>query len=92
MSGYGRTWGEEGNFLGYAFPLQPLIGEAECAVSFPSAGAACASTPAAIHAEMEMLEASVRIKEARHHPVRGLRKGVGRARRRRFDAAVVLMG
>lgn len=66
MAVYVRKRGEGGYFLGYAFPLQPLIGAAEYAFPFHSAEAAYAGTPAAIHAEMEVEGESVRRQDARH--------------------------
>ena len=64
MSVYVRKRGMEEYFLGFAFPLQPLMGHAEYALPFPSAEAAYACTPEAIHTEMEVVDESVRRKDA----------------------------
>ena len=63
MPVYVRKRGVDGYFLGYASPLQPLIGSAEWALPFPSAEAAYASTPAILHADIEVVEESARIKD-----------------------------
>ena len=63
MPVYVRKRGVDGYFLGYASLLQPLIGSAEWALPFPSAETAYASTPAILHADIEVVEESARIKD-----------------------------
>jgi hypothetical protein len=63
MPVYVRKRGVDGYFLGYASPLQPLIGSAEWALPFPSAEAAYACTPAILHADIEVVEESARRKD-----------------------------
>jgi hypothetical protein len=64
MSVYIRKRGMDGYFLGYASPLQPLIGAAGWALPFASAEAAYACTPAEIHPDIEVVDESERRKDA----------------------------